>query len=114
MIFKFPLKTSGFRIYQEVWAVAHSILKQDSEAVLKDNLWWESDNWDDIVKINHENGVFTPFVIKTIMMGKQTCCACNFVKKCNGCILLPSTDILENFFPQSNFVIEWNSELIES
>jgi len=82
--------------------------------VLKENLWWEQENWDEILKMNSESGVFTPFCIKTVEKGKNICSTCNILKRCNGCILPPSCDIIEDFFPKSNLIIEWNSELIES
>lgn len=64
--------------------------------------------------MNLDSGVFTPFCIKTVEKNKNICSICNILKRCNGCILPPSGEIIEDFFPKSNLVIEWNSELIES
>jgi hypothetical protein len=40
-----PLKPSGKRIYQEVWAVAHTMLKKNSIYHQKEKLWWEQEKW---------------------------------------------------------------------
>lgn len=47
LIFLVPLKPTGRRIYEEVWAIASNILKKNSIYHDKRNRWWEHANWED-------------------------------------------------------------------
>ena len=40
-----PRKPTGRRIYEEVWALAHNILKKDSKFLNPANQWWNDKNW---------------------------------------------------------------------
>jgi hypothetical protein len=42
-----PLKPTGKRVYDEVWAIASNILKKDSIYHDKRNRWWEQKNWEE-------------------------------------------------------------------
>jgi hypothetical protein len=45
MVVLMPLKPSGRRIYEEVWALGSKILKDTSVYHDRRNRWWEAPNW---------------------------------------------------------------------
>jgi hypothetical protein len=41
-----PSKPSGYRIYEEVWSIAHNILQKNSKFFQKeDACWWKKKDW---------------------------------------------------------------------
>jgi hypothetical protein len=58
-----PSQPSGLRIYQEVWSIAHNILKSSSKYLDHDKLWWRQENWKELLK---DKKGLKPFVIKTV------------------------------------------------
>ena len=62
-------KPTGRRIYEEVWSIAHRILKKDSKFLERDQLWWNQKNWDEILKNRRDpasRGGLKPFVLKLV------------------------------------------------
>jgi hypothetical protein len=47
IIFLIPLRPTGRRVYEEVWALASKILKKTSIYHDKRNRWWEFQNWEE-------------------------------------------------------------------
>jgi hypothetical protein len=43
IILMIPLKPTGRRVYEEIWAVAHNILKKDGNLIPHDQLWWNQE-----------------------------------------------------------------------
>jgi hypothetical protein len=110
-----PFKPTGIRVYEEVWAVASSILKKNSIYHDKRNRWWEQANWEDKLHslMNKEESSFKPFVLKIVDRSGYTCSQCNWMQMCSGCILPPSHEIIDDFFKKMHIAIEWHSSLIE-
>ena len=108
------MKPNGRRIYEEVWAIASSILKKNSIYHDKRNRWWEQANWEDkLNSLHHKEEIFKPFVLKVVDRSGYTCSLCNWMSMCSGCILTPGNDIIEDFFKKMHLAIEWHSSLIE-
>lgn len=61
----------------------------------------------------NKNATFKPFVLKTVERSGYSCSQCNWMKLCNGCILSPTDDYVEDFFKKCHLAIEWHSSLIE-
>lgn len=60
-----PMKPTGRRIYEEVWAVAHNILKKDV-IMPHDQLWWNQKDWKEKMNETKYEGGLKPFVLKTV------------------------------------------------
>jgi hypothetical protein len=114
LIFLMPLKPTGRRVYEEVWAVASNILKKASIYHDKRNRWWEQRNWEDRFNspVKGEE-IFKPFVLKIVDRTGYTCSQCNWMKMCSGCVLKPTDEFIEDFFKKVHIAIEWHSSLIE-
>jgi hypothetical protein len=63
IILVLPSQPSGLRVYNEVWSLAHNILKKDSKFLSQDKLWWKQSNWKEL--LNEKRGL-KPFVLKTV------------------------------------------------
>lgn len=107
-----PLKPTGRRIYEEVWALASKILKDTSVYHDRRNRWWEGPNWQDKLQ-NSKDDVFKPFILKTVDRSGYSCSQCHWLKMCSGCVLPPCEEYVEDFFKKVHIVIEWHSSLIE-
>ena len=109
-----PLKPTGRRIYEEVWAIAHNILKKDGKFIPHDQLWWNQNDWKEKMNDAKFEGGLKPFVLKTVDRQGYSCSQCNWVQKCSGCVIEPTEVIpIKNFLKQSHIAIEWHSKMIE-
>ena len=110
LFFQMPTVPSGRRIYDEVWASAHVLLKPNSRYHRPLTRWWERKNWREIVQSGQ--GIYTPFVLKAVDRLGYTCSLCHWNKKCSGCIILPSdAPIFEEDLIKKCFIaIEWHSK----
>ena len=61
-----PLKPTGRRIYEEIWAIAHNILKKDGNLIPYDQLWWNQKDWKEKMNEARYDGGLKPFVLKTV------------------------------------------------
>ncbi|TNV87076.1 hypothetical protein FGO68_gene9179 [Halteria grandinella] len=115
LILLLPIKPSGRRIYDEVWAVASNILKKSSIYHDRRNRWWEQAGWEEKLAnaANHKDDIFKPFILKTVDRSGYTCSQCTWMKMCSGCLLSPSEEHLDDFFKKLHLAIEWHSSLIE-
>jgi len=59
-----PIEPSGRRIYDEVWALAHVLVKPTSKFHRPNSRWWERKDWKGFIK--EKTGVFRPFVLKLV------------------------------------------------
>ena len=110
-----PQMPSGRRIYDEVWAIAHVLIKPTSRLHKPMSRWWERKDWKQVIK--SKEGLYSPFVLKQVAKDGYSCSKCHWAEKCNGCIIEPNDAPIyeEDFFLKSFLVIEWNSkQLTES
>jgi len=109
-IFLMPTVPSGRRIYDEVWATAHMLLKPHSRYHKPLTRWWERKNWREIV--NSGSGIFAPFVLKAVDRQGYACSLCHWMKKCSGCVILPTdaTIFEEDLIKKCFIAIEWHSK----
>ena len=107
-----PKQPSGRRIYDEVWSVAHLLLRPTSKYNLPPHRWWELKNWKQFVTNNE--GIYKPFVLKTVDRSGYACSLCHWTDKCSGCILEPTdAPVFEENLHQKTFIaIEWHSSLL--
>lgn len=110
-----PRKPTGRRIYEEVWALAHNILKKDSKFLIDQNLlWWNNSNWKELIGLNRKSKTLQPFVLKMVDRQGYSCAICNWVDKCSGCIIEPSVNkLIPDFLKICHIAIEWDSNMIE-
>ena len=110
LIFQIPKYPSGRRIYDEVWASAHVLLKSNSKFHRLNTRWWERKNWKELVESG--NGIFAPFVLKTVDRQGYMCSQCHWTKKCNGCIIYPRDAPIyeEEMLSKCFLAIEWHSK----
>ena len=59
-----PFHPSGRRIYDEVWAAAHVLLKPNSKFHRVNARWWERKDWRKIY--DSKKGIYAPFVLKMV------------------------------------------------
>ena len=112
-IFNMPLKPTGRRVYEEVWALASNILKKSSIYHDKRNRWWELPNWEEKYSSSMKDDTFKPFVLKIVDRTGYCCSQCNWMDMCSGCLLPPSEEFIEDFFKKMHIAVEWHSSLIE-
>ena len=112
LFFTLPLVPSGRRIYDEVWASAHVLLKPNSRFHRPMTRWWERKNWREFT--SSSKGIFSPFVLKAVDKSGYVCSLCHWMKKCNGCIILPTdAPIFEDDLIKKCFIaIEWHSKIL--
>ena len=106
-------KPSGRRVYDEVWAIASNFLSPDCKYQKPSVRWWERRDWP--VYLKSSEGIYKPFIIKTVDRQGYACSKCHWTLKCSGCIIEP-TDApiyLEDLLNNSFLAIEWNSETVE-
>ena len=107
-----PLQPTGKSLYDEVWAVARQQLKKTSNYIQdKGNLWWESRNLKVTLRnISQKKDVqFKPFVLKTVDRNGYNCSQCHWKAMCSGCIVLPTDEVIPDFFKKIHLAIEWHS-----
>lgn len=85
IIFQMPTVPSGRRIYDEVWAGAHVLLKPNCKYHRPGTRWWERKAWRDTLK--DPRGIFAPFVLKAVDKSGYVCSLCHWMKKCAGCVI---------------------------
>jgi len=104
------LEPTGREIYDEIWTLAHGILKPDSEYLDSQNLWWNKSNWKEILEGSKQQSQLKPFVLKYVDRGAFNCTKCNWVDMCSGCAVEPDPDLkIHRFLALGNFAIEWHS-----
>jgi ubiquitin carboxyl-terminal hydrolase 4/11/15 len=108
-----PLKPTGRRVYEEVWALASNILKKSSIYHDKRNRWWELPNWEEKYSSSTKDDTFKPFVLKIVDRTGYCCSLCNWMDMCSGCLLPPCEEFIEDFFKKMHIAVEWHSSLIE-
>mmetsp|Transcript_42310 Transcript_42310/g.64887 ORF Transcript_42310/g.64887 Transcript_42310/m.64887 type:complete len:187 (+) Transcript_42310:3547-4107(+) len=110
-----PIKPTGRRIYEEVWSIAHKILRKDSKYLKKSNLWWNQKNWRELMMSEKgKQGNLKPFVLKTVDRQGFSCSQCNWVQKCSGCVIEPNEGLqIKDFLKKCHLAIEWQSQMIE-
>lgn len=115
LMFTLPTVPSGRRIYEEVWASAHILLRHTSRFHRVNSRWWERRNWREILKKAKGKGIFSPFVLKAVDRTGYVCSLCHWMKKCSGCIILPTdAPIFEEDFIRKCFIaIEWHSKILD-
>lgn len=64
MILSITRKPCGRRLYDEVWAIASNLLKQNCKYHRPSLRWWERKDWKNFIKKN--DGVYKPFILKTV------------------------------------------------
>ena len=110
MVIRLPLEPTGREIYDEIWALAHGILKSDSKYLDSKNLWWNKSNWKQILEESTSKSQLKPFVLKYVDRGAFNCTKCNWVDMCSGCAIEPDSDRkIHRFLPLGNIAIEWHS-----
>lgn len=110
-----PLKPTGRRVYEEIWAIASNIVKKTSGWHDKRNRWWEQKQeiWEDKFQ-TQKHELFKPFILKTVDRQGYSCSQCPWLKMCAGCPLLPTDEPIEDFLKKgAHLAIEWHSSLIE-
>jgi hypothetical protein len=75
-----------------------------------DKLWWNQPKWSDA--LTDPNGL-KPFVLKMVDRQGYSCCQCNWVQKCSGCLIEPSLVPIKDFLKKCHIAIEWHSNMIE-
>ena len=107
-----PKEPSGRRIYDEVWAAAHVLLKPSSKYNLPRHRWWERRDWKDFVR--RGDGIYKPFVLKAVDRGGYACSLCHWMEKCSGCVIEPTdAPTFEDSLHRKVFMaIEWHSSLL--
>ena len=66
---------TGKRLYQEVWASAQSILKNDSLYRENENIWWQQPKWKEALESDRANLLgLKPFVLKMVDRSGFVCC----------------------------------------
>ena len=82
IVLQMPNSPTGRRIYEEVWSIAHRILKKNSKFLEKDQLWWNQKNWNDLLSSKKESGSsrggLKPFVLKMVDRQGYSCSQCNW------------------------------------
>ena len=58
-------------------------------------------------------GSIKPFVLKMVDRQGYSCSQCNWVQRCSGCVIEPSSELIPDFLKKCHIAIEWNSALIE-
>ena len=113
LIFSLPTVPSGRRIYDEVWAGAHVLLKPTSRFHRPNSRWWERKNWREILN-DASKSIYSPFVLKAVDRTGYVCALCHWTKKCSGCIFLPTdAPIFEEDFIRKCFIaIEWHAKIL--
>jgi len=70
LVFQMPLKPTGRRIYEEVWSMAHTLVKDSSRLfdtkADKPKFWWQQRDWKNMLESKRGEGGLTPFVIKMV------------------------------------------------
>lgn len=56
---------------------------------------------------------FKPFVLKTVERSGYSCSQCKWNSMCSGCVIVPSSDILEDLFKKCHLAVEWHSSVME-
>ena len=107
-----PKAPSGRRVYEEVWASAHVLLRPNSRFHTPNYRWWEKKNWRDIV--NSGKGVYAPYVLKMVDRTGYVCSRCEWHLRCSGCLLEPTDApaFVEDMVKKSFLVIEWNTKIL--
>lgn len=113
LILLLPLKPTGRRVYEEIWALASNILKKSSIYHDKRNRWWEQKSWEEKLTSKVKEDIFKPFILKIVDRSGFACSKCNWMEMCSGCIMSPSEEIIDNFIQNMHIAIEWHSSLIE-
>ncbi len=110
VLLQLPLKPTGRRVYEEVWAVASQILKLDSKFRIAEKHWWnDKEEVLDYMRL----GTYNPFCLKIVNRDGFTCSHCHWTQFCAGCVLPPTDTVIEDFYMKSTIAIEWCSHLIE-
>ena len=76
LVFSLPTIPSGRRIYDEVWASAHVLLKSTSRYHRSNSRWWETKKWRDI--LNSKKGIYQPYVLKAVDRTGYVCALCHW------------------------------------
>jgi hypothetical protein len=107
-----PRKPSGRRLYDEVWAIASNLLKLNSKFHRPSLRWWERKDWKQYIKKG--DGVFKPFVLKTVDRQGYACSKCHWTEMCSGCLIEPSDApiFIEDLVNNSFLAIEWNGGIL--
>ena len=105
-----PTVPSGRRVYDEVWASAHVMLRPNTRFHRPTIRWWERKNWREATRGG--KGIFAPFVLKAVDRSGLVCGICHWLKKCSGCIVLPTDAPIfdEDFIKKCFLAIEWHSK----
>ena len=105
-----PTVPSGRRIYDEIWATAHVLVKPQSKYHRGPARWWERKNWRDLTESG--KGIYAPFALKAVDQTGYACALCHWLKRCSGCLILPTdAPIFEEDFIKKCFIaIEWHSK----
>jgi hypothetical protein len=114
IILALPTQPTVRRIYEEVWAIAHNILKKDSKLLPHDDLWWNQPDWKERMSAARYEKGLKPFVLKTVDRQGYSCSQCNWVQKCSGCVIEPTEAVpIKDFLKRCHLAIEWHSNMIE-
>lgn len=117
IILSLPLQPTGKRIYEEVWSIAHQILKKNSRYFEKENLWWNEKNWKELLDSSadpKQRSGTQPFVLKMVDRQGYSCSQCNWTEKCSGCVIEPNETVcIYDWLKKCHIAIEWHSQMIE-
>merc|ERR1712176_752981 len=107
-----PIAPSGRRIYDEIWATAHILLKPNSRFHRPMTRWWERKNWRDLS--GDPDATLSPFVLKAVDKTGLVCVLCHWMKRCNGCIITPQDAPMfeEDLIKKVFIAIEWHSGIL--
>lgn len=116
IILLLPLQPTGKRLYEEVWAVAHSLLKKDSQYHDRESHWWNQKEWKQILDGSKDSkSSCLPFVLKFVDRQGYNCSQCDWTKRCSGCVIEPSeTVLIYDWLTKCHLAIEWHSQTIET
>lgn len=89
-----PRNPTGKVLYEEIWAMAHNVLVKDSRFLDKKNLWWNQKDWPQVIATREEEKGLKPFIIKMVNREGLGCSKCDWTRKCSGCIIEPSDEMI--------------------
>lgn len=108
-----PRGPCGRRLYDEVWAVVSNLLKANCKYHRPSLRWWERRDWKTYIKKG--DGLFKPFILKTVDRQGFACSKCHWTEKCSGCIIEPNDApvFIEDLINNSFLAIEWNGAILQ-